>query len=69
MFKNIFKKKEVVDTYTPRCWTLSWSGTIEIGFADGTYLPRRAALIFHPEYFKDGEPILDMLPMDRPKGE
>lgn len=61
--QNIFKKKKEVDTYTPCHWTLSWGGTIELGFADGTYLPRKAALIFHPQYFKNGEPILDMLPM------
>ena len=67
--RNIFKKKQEVDIYTPCCWTLSWSGTIELGFADGTYLPRRVALILHPQYFKDGEPILDMLPIRKPKGE
>lgn len=60
---NIFKKKEKIDTTIPTDWTLSWSGTIELGFADGKYLPRSVALILHPEYFKDGEPILDMLPM------
>jgi hypothetical protein len=62
LFRKRNKPKEEVDTYTPICWTLSWSGTIELGFADGTYLPRRAGLILHPQYFKDGEPILDMLP-------
>lgn len=61
--RNIFKKKQEVDIYNPCCWTLSWSANIELGFADGTYLPRRVALILHPQYFKDGEPILDMLPM------
>lgn len=65
---NLFKKekKKPVDTSVPDRWVLSWSGTIELGFPDGMYLPRKAALIFHPQYFKDGEPILDMLPMDRP---
>ena len=63
--KKLFKveESEPIDTSIPDCWTLSWSGTIELGFADGTYLPRRVALITHSEYFKDGEPILDMLPM------
>lgn len=63
---SIFNKKKNIDTTIPICWTLSWSGTIELGFADGMYLPRKAGLIFHPEYFKDGKPILDMLPMDCP---
>jgi hypothetical protein len=57
------KSKKNIDNYKPNCWTLSWSGTIELGFPDGTYLPRKAALILHPQYFKDGEPILDILPM------
>ena len=67
--KKLFEveEKEPVDTSIPDCWTLSWSGTIELGFPDGTYLPRRVALMTHSEYFKDGEPILDMLPMDKPK--
>ena len=61
--RNIFKNKQEVDIYTPCCWTLGWSMNIELGFSDGTYLPRRVALILYPQYFKDGEPILDMLPM------
>lgn len=66
---NLFKtkKKEPVDTSIPNHWALSWGGTIELGFPDGTYLPRKVALIIHPQYFKDGEPILDMLPIDKPK--
>lgn len=51
----------------PINWCLSWAGTVELGFADGTYLPRDAALILYPEYFKDGEPISEMLPFDMPK--
>lgn len=51
----------------PINWCLSWAGTVELGFADGKYLPRDAALILYPEYFKDGEPILEMLPFDRPE--
>ena len=36
---------------------------IELGFAGGKYLPRKAALILYPEYFDEhGEPIKDMLP-------
>ena len=67
--KKLFEveEKEPVDTSIPDCWTLSWSGTIELGFPDGTYLPRKVALLVYPQYFKDGEPILDMLPMDKPK--
>lgn len=67
---NFFKKKSKknIDIYTPNRWTLSWSLNIELGFPDGTYLPRKAALILHPEYFdENGEPILDMLPMDSMK--
>lgn len=67
--KKLFESKvhEPVDASKPSCWTLGWSGTIELGFPDGTYLPRQAALVIFPQYFKDGEPILDMLPMDKPK--
>lgn len=67
--KKLFKPEEheLVDTSKPSCWTLGWSGTIELGFLDGTYLPRQAALVIFPQYFKDEEPILDMLPMDKPK--
>ena len=47
---------------------MGWGGTVELGFDDGKYLPRKAALILHPEYFdKNGEPILDMLPVGKPK--
>ena len=59
------KKRNLV---RPTHWCISWGGTVELGFADGTYLPRVAALILYPEYFdKNGEPILESLPMD--KGE
>lgn len=52
----------------PTCWTLGWSLNMELGFADGRYLPRKAALILYPEYFdENGEPIKDMLPLDKPK--
>lgn len=51
----------------PTCWTMSWGLTMELGFDDGTYLPRKAALILYPEYFKDGKPILELLPLDEPK--
>ena len=67
---NFFKKKSKknIDIYTPNRWTLGWSLNIELGFPDGTYLPRKAALVLHPEYFDENdEPILDMLPMDKPK--
>ena len=67
--KKLFKveESEPIDISIPSCWTLGWGGTIELGFADGTYLPRKVALLVYPQYFKDGEPILDMLPMDKPK--
>ena len=49
----------------PTHWCLGWSLDIELGFDDGKYLPRKAALILYPEYFNEnGEPKLDMLPMD-----
>ena len=52
----------------PTCWTLGWSFNVELGFDDGTYLPRKAALILYPKYFdENGEPILEMLPIDEPK--
>jgi hypothetical protein len=52
----------------PTCWVLGWSLNPEIGFADGKYLPREAALLLYPEYFDaDGKPKLDMLPLDKPK--
>lgn len=52
----------------PTHWTMGWGGTVELGFDDGKYLPRKAALILHPEYFdENGEPILDMLPIGKPK--
>ena len=49
----------------PTHWTLGWSLEAELGFSDGKYLPRKAALILYPEYFDEqGEPILDMLPIE-----
>lgn len=49
----------------PTHWCLGWSGNLELGFDDGKYLPRKAALILCPEYFNEsGEPKLDMLPID-----
>ena len=52
----------------PSCWTLGWSLEVELGFSDGRYLPRKAALILYPEYFNEcGEPNLNMLPIDKPK--
>lgn len=50
----------------PTHWCISWSGTVELGFDDGTYLPRRAAVLLYPEYFDEkNNPILSMLPMDK----
>lgn len=49
----------------PTHWCMSWAGTVELGFDDGTYLPRKAALILYAQYFDAEEnPILDMLPFD-----
>lgn len=63
--RDIASTKNKVDIHTPTCWTLSWAGTVELGFADGKYLPRKAALLIYPDYFdENGEPILDKLPMD-----
>ena len=46
-------------------WTMGWSGDVELGVGKGYYLPRKAAVLLHPEYFdKDGNPILTALPMD-----
>ena len=60
----IMAKKE-----KPTHWTLGWSLEAELGFSDGKYLPRKAALILYPEYFDEqGEPILDMLPIGQKTG-
>ena len=49
----------------PTHWCMSWAGTVELGFDDGTYLPRKAALILYPQYFdNNGNPIFEMLPFD-----
>lgn len=54
----------------PTKWVLGWSGDIEIGFDDGTFLPRKAALILYPEYFdEEGNPIKEKLPFAKPKTE
>ena len=57
----------------PTHWCLGWSLQPELAFGDGTYLPRKAALIFYPEYFdENGNPKMDMLPINKPnkdKGE
>ena len=48
----------------PTHWTLGYSLDIELGFSDGKYLPRKAALLLYPEYFdEDGNPIIDKLPL------
>lgn len=63
------KRKPELIKKIPTHWCMGWSGTVELGYQDGTYLPRKAALMLHPEYFnEDGEPILGKLPFDRPKG-
>ena len=50
----------------PAHWTLGWRGTLELGFEDGTYLPRKAALLLYPQYLDEqGNPKLDMLPIKK----
>ena len=50
----------------PTHWTLGWSLEPELGYDDGRYLPRQAALILYPEYFdENNEPKLDMLPIGK----
>ena len=50
----------------PTHWAMSWSCTVELGFKDGKYLPRKAALILYPEYFDEkGKPKMEMLPIGR----
>lgn len=57
--------KEKPKKLFPSCWTLGWSGQIELGFEDGTYLPRKTALLLFPEYFTySGCPIYEKLPFD-----
>ena len=63
--RKIWNKK--VDTSKPTYWTMGWGGDPELGFSDGTYLPRKAALLLHSEYFdKNGNPILSALPVGKP---
>lgn len=50
----------------PTCWTMGFSLDLELGFDDGTYLPRNAALLLYPQYFNEiGEPIKSALPIVR----
>lgn len=50
----------------PTHWTLGWSFNLELGFDDGKYLPRKAAILLYPQYFDEkGEPIKDALPIER----
>ena len=65
MFKKK-KKTEKPKNNEPTHWTLGWSMDLELGFDDGTYLPRKAALLLYPQYFdENGEPIKDALPIGR----
>lgn len=60
--------KKAVKHNKPTHWTLSWGLTIELGFANGTYLPRKPAILLYPEYFDEkGEPKIDMLPLGEEK--
>ena len=45
-------------------WTMGWGCTVELGIGNGQYLPRKAALVLHSEYFdENGEPIMSALPL------
>lgn len=56
--------KKPIRSNKPTHWALSWGLTIELGFADGKYLPRKAGLLLYPEYFdENGEPKIEMLPL------
>jgi hypothetical protein len=64
-----FKKKNQKSDH-PTHWTLGWDLSLELGFDDGTYLPRKAALLFYPQYFDEkGEPIKDSLPIGNNKNK
>jgi hypothetical protein len=59
-------QKEENQKRTPTHWTLGWSCTLELGFDDGKYLPRKAAILLYPQYFDEkGEPIKSVLPIGR----
>lgn len=63
---RIRKRKKKEKSTRPTHWTLNWAGEVDLGYDDGTYLPRKAALLFYPEYFdENGEPILDKLPVGK----
>ena len=58
----------MIDTSKPTHWCLGWDGRLNLGFDDGNYLMRKHGLMFYPEYFdENGEPKLDMLPIDSPE--
>lgn len=63
------RKKQVaeIDTQTPICWTMDWTGDICLGFSDRKYMPNNVAthFQFYRDYFDaNGKPILSKLPMD-----
>lgn len=63
-------QKEETQKRTPTHWTLGWSCTLELGFDDGKYLPRKAAILLYPQYFDEkGEPIKSALPIGRSRNE
>lgn len=63
--KRIAKNKDKDKNKKPTHWTLGHSLRPELGFDDGTYLMRNAGKLLYPEYFdENGEPRLDMLPLD-----
>lgn len=60
-----FKKKKLKNDH-PTHWTLGWDLSLELGFDDGTYLPRNAGLLLYPMYFdENGEPIKESLPIGK----
>lgn len=64
-----FKKKKQKNDH-PTHWTLGWDLSLELGFDDGTYLPRKAGILLYPQYFDEkGEPIKDFLPIGNNKNK
>ncbi|MBR5796376.1 MAG: hypothetical protein IKY26_09550 [Erysipelotrichaceae bacterium] len=60
------KKIDKITNKKPTHWTLGYSLDAELGYDDGKYLPRKAALLLYPEYFDEhGEPRFDMLPVGK----
>ena len=62
----MLKNKNKVKADRPTHWTMGFSLDLELGFGDGTYLPRKAAVLLYPQYFdENGEPIKSALSIVR----